>query len=794
MRWLRWILVGLVAIALLAFVLAWWSLRRSLPPLDGERAAAGLTAAATIERDAAGRPTLTAATRADLAYALGYAHAQDRFFQMDLSRRFAGGELSALFGAVAVGHDTSVRRFAFGAAAKTVVASASADERAVIDAYARGVNAGLASLAAKPWEYGLLRAAPRAWTAEDSVLVVYSMWWQLQHGSLTAEIDRRRLERAAAAAGAKEGAAPEAAHELIAFLFAGHSDWDTPNYDQQRCANDCARPQAMWPRLLKFRGPAAPAAGGEPKAPGSNNWAVAGIHTKTGAALIANDMHLDLGAPAVWYPARLKSGDGLDLVGVTLPGTPALVAGSNGNIAWGFTNSYGDFTDTRFGPCSDPSYEVRVERIEVKGQAEVEVTYHDVGAGFVLDDAAFGADVASGTCIQAAWIASDPRATNFTLLGLERARTVDDALNLAPRIGIPGQNMVVGDRGGRIAWTLLGRVPRGTGPDRLFGQVEFRDGSDHPRLVDPPVGRLWTANQRVVDGALEAVLGDDEVDVGAGGYDIGARARQIRDDLVGLTHPATEADMLKIQLDARALFLARWRDLALALIDESAMRDSPSRREFRQLISEWKPEASPESVGYRLVRELRGDVLDALWDSLVSGYLGPDVEIRRPGQFEAAGWRLVTERPAAVPPPGGDWRAFLLARVDATIAALRKDCDSLARCTYGLRKPVAVRHPLSRALPLLSGLLDMPTEQLAGDHHMPRVQDGAFGASERMAVSPGHEADGYLELPGGASGHPLSPYYRSGFDDWAQGRPTPLLPGPAQHTLKLQPAAAGPAP
>src|SRR6185369_302587 len=111
-------------------------------------------------------------------------------------------------------------------------------------------------------------------------------------------------------------------------------------------------------------------------------------------------------------------------------------------------------------------------------------------------------------------------------------------------IGIPGQNMVVGDANGRIAWTLLGRVPRNTGPDRLFGPVQFRDASDHPRIVDPPVGRIWTANQRVVDGELESVLGDDEVDVGAGGYDIGARARQIRDDLLGLTHPATEADML----------------------------------------------------------------------------------------------------------------------------------------------------------------------------------------------------------------------------------------------------------
>ena len=99
-----------------------------------------------------------------------------------------------------------------------------------------------------------------------------------------------------------------------------------------------------------------------------------------------------------------------------------------------------------------------------------------------------------------------------------------------------------------------------------------------------------------------------------------------------------------------------------------------------------------------------------------------------------------------------------------------------------------MRHPLARAVPLLSSLLDMPTRQLPGDHHMPRVQDGAFGASERFAVSPGRESEGYLELPGGPSGHPLSPFYRSGFEDWAAGRPTPFLPGAPAHKLTLNPA------
>jgi penicillin amidase len=382
-------------------------------------------------------------------------------------------------------------------------------------------------------------------------------------------------------------------------------------------------------------------------------------------------------------------------------------------------------------------------------------------------------------------------ATNFSLLGLENARGVDDVLALGSRVGIPQQNVVIGDSRGRIAWTLLGRVPRGTGPDRLFGALEYRDELDYPRIADPPVGRLWSANQRIVDGPLEAVLGDDEVDVGAGGYDLGARARQIRDGLLSLSAPATEADMLAIQLDSRALFMARWRDLLLGLIDEAAMADSPRRREFRALVSQGALRADADAVGYRLVRTFRLETLDALWRSLGTGLLGKDFKGRRPGRFEAAGWRLVNERPTAIAPPGAsDWRAFLLQRLDAAIGRLIKDCGSLGSCEYGRLKPVALRHPLSRAMPLLSRLLDMPTLPLAGDHNMPHVQDGAFGASERFAVSPGRESNGYLQLPGGPSGNPLSPFYRSGFEDWATAKPTPFLPGPTAHKLVLRPVGA----
>ncbi len=792
MKWLRWTLTVIAAMLIATVGAAWWVLRGSLPPLDGEIVAESLGAPAYIERDARGVPFISAATREDLAFATGFAHGQDRFFQMDLARRHAAGELSEIFGAAAVNEDRKLRRFGFRTIARNSYESAAPRERAALDAYARGVNAGLASLARKPFEYLLLRVQPRAWAAEDSALVVHSMWWQLQWGSVNAELERRRLERAA-----RGKYSPEATRELIAFLYQGHTTWDTPNYAGGACqAAACTQSRGgtrVFPAALAFVTPQPVGDSAERGAPGSNAWALSGVHTANGAALVANDMHLDLGVPAVWYQARLRvvGTDGVDISGVTLPGTPAVAAGSNGHVAWGFTNSYGDFADVRWVRCDDADWRVRRERIGVKGAAAIEVEYRHSAFGVLLDGPEYDAETRSGQCLEVAWLATRVAATNFALLGMEQARNVEEVLRLAPSIGIPAQNMVVGDSAGRIAWVVAGRVVRESGAERYFGPLTWRDADTHPGLRDPPVGRLWSANQRMVDGEVEAVLGDDEVEVGAGGYDLGARARQIRDDLVQLTHAASPADMHAIQLDSRALFLASWRELLLTVLDQEATAADPRRAELRTLVVDWDAHATPDSVGYRLVRAYRSDVLQTLWRGATQALAGAQFAGRPPSLFEGAVWRLISEKPAAVKPPeGADWDAFLLARVDATLVALDGECASLARCTYGRRKPVRVRHPLSRAVPALSMLLDMPVRELAGDHHMPRVQDGSFGASERFAVSPGHERDGYLELPGGPSGHPLSSYYESGFDDWAAGAAAPFLPGTPRHKLTLRPRVA----
>lgn len=810
-RWLRRALFALPVLLLAAVAALYATVRASLPALDARQASAGAVAAPVrVERDARGAVTVRAASLADAAYGLGLAHAQDRYFQMDLSRRLAAGEIAELFGPVALPHDRRARVFGFRRVAREVVASLGDAERAVLEAYSRGVNAGLAGLGSRPWEYWALRVRPAAWLPEDSILVAHAMWWQLQYGGFEIEAAQRAIEAqlsalAAGASGSDVDASP--AEFLRRFLFPRGTDWDSPNF--QSLADERAAAAALEsvalppPAVLDLRRSGASPAGNAPFDPdsvprppplapaaGSNNWALAGSLTASGAALVANDMHLGLAVPAVWYHSRLvvAGSEPVDVVGVSLAGVPVIVAGSNGAVAWGFTNSYGDWTDVDIVSCdlerddyltqAGPQRFVRRnETLRARGAADETLVVRTAPLGVLID-----ANPAEKRCTLARWLAVQPGATNIALAEIVAARDLDAALEIAARSGIPHQNMVIGDRAGRVAWLLAGRIPAAPGSGR------WRDPALQPRIVDPESGVLVTANARPVDGELERDLGGDEAANGAG-YDLGARASQIRGALRALGRPATPADMLAVQLDDRALFLTRWRTLLLGVLDEEALKNAPQRVELKRWVEQWGARAVPESVGYRIVRRFRDRVEGSVWSMLMQGIgMPPDTPLVS-RQFEGPLWRLVSEQPAHLldPSRAADWRGFLIAEIDALARELRERCGSLERCTWGAARPVDIRHPLSRALPWLAGSLDMPTRQLPGDHDLPRVQAGAFGASQRFAIAPGQEAEAYLQLPGGQSGHPLSPFYRASFDAWADGRAEPLLPGPTQHVIEVTP-------
>jgi penicillin amidase len=768
----------------------------SLPRLDGTVDAPGLGATVTISRDPLGTPTLEAATRADLAYATGYVHAQDRFFQMDLSRHLAAGELAELFGAIALEQDKKARLFRFRTLAQKVVADATPAQRAVLEAYTRGVNAGLASLRSRPFEYWVLQVQPAPWKPEDVALVSYAMWWDLQHNDIRTEMLRAAINKSLGGPMCDNGWKC-----ALTFFYPHGTSWDSPNSAGQVAPSPPIR--IPTPAELNVRGQPEPTSGAPPSperpAPvGSNGWAVSGRLTSTGAALVASDMHLSLRVPTVWYRARLKTGSGataLDTTGLTLPGAPIIVAGSNGQIAWGFTNSYGDYADVTLVPCTaadDTSVRSVSETIaltsvqetlHVKGEADVPFAVRSGPAGLLYE-----ADPEHGRCVFVRWLAGVAGATNFNVLSLENAASVAQALALAPSIGIPHQNLNVGDHRGHIGWSIAGRLPTVSGEGRLNGDAPWTTDDTHPRLLDPPGGHEWTANARPIDDPkAEALIGGDESGLGSE-YDLGARAHQIQDDLAAITRPATPADMLRIQLDDRAVFLARWRDQLVALLDEQAVQGHPERAELKRIVSDWRARASADSVGYRLVRVYHSTTERAVWSMFLTALDIDAKDAPPPSQFEGALWEVVTRQPmhllAANYP---SWQDFLLAQVDATLADLKEPCPQLAVCKWGQRKPVRIRHPLSRGIPFAADLLDMPTVELPGDHDMPRVQDGAFGASERFAVSPGNETAGYLQIAGGQSGHPLSPYYRAGFREWAEGKPLPFLPGRAEHVLTLEP-------
>lgn len=787
MAWLRRVLLALALLIAAAGVIAWILLRASLPALDGAEKVAGISGAVTLERDAAGNATVSAANEDDLAYGLGYAHGQDRFFQMDSARRLASGELAALFGKALLGQDRKTRMFRMRARVREYLKAAPAHDRRWLESYALGVNAGLNSLGSRPFEYWLLRAQPLPWRAEDSLLVPLSMAWQLQAHEIGDE--RFRLALATALEKPEAGDAARArAEAIMALLLPRPVDWDAPNVAVRGQATgtvDEELPQLPMPEQLDLRPTHIPAAttasllADAADFPGSNNWGLAGRRTASGAALIANDMHLGLGVPPVWYRVRLRVTGRNDLVGVSLPGVPTVVAGSNGDIAWGFTNSYGDWIDLRRVSCSldqnqwqsvdgPQAFTIHAETLAVKGGAAEEYPVRETADAVLLDS-----DAQRGECTLASWVALQPGAINLNIRAMLRARTVAEAVALAPQVSIPQQNMVVGDREGHVAWTIVGPTPQGP----------------HPAIVDPDSGAVWSANARAATGEAERTIGGDEWQWGAG-YDLGARARQIRDDLAALTTPATPGDMLRIQLDDRAHYLARWRGVLLATLDEEAVRNQPARAELRALVETWDARAGVESVGYRLLRTFQRRLSQATWQMILAGLkMDPD-QYKMPKRFDASVWRLVNEQPAhLLAGDFADWRGFVLAQVDAALGDLGTACPKLARCRWGDINNSAVRHPLSQALPFLGRWLDMSNRAVPGDHDMPRVQSPGFGASERFAVSPGHESEGYLELPGGQSGHPLSAYYRSGFDDWAEGSPTPFLPGTTQHKLTLSPGA-----
>jgi penicillin amidase len=809
-KYVRLLLIAVFALLMALGGAAYWArreVRASLPLINGTVRVRGLQSAVTVERDALGIPTIRGISREDVARATGFVHAQDRFFQMDLARRRAAGELAALVGDAAMRLDREVRVHRFRDEARRALAMVSARDRTVLEAYTAGVNRGLATLGAKPFEYLILRQTPKPWAAEDSLLVVLSMFVTLQDPTGAYESMLATM-RDVLPAPMFDLLAPRGTEWDSPIIGEPFSTADVPGadvYNLRRKRN--GRPEIDLQQRREVAvadaGPWAPTPGDA--ALGSNSWAVSGDLTGDGRALVANDMHLDIRVPNTWYRAVIEWRDEADssqtrlLEGITLPGHPTLVAGSNTHIAWGFTNSQADTGDLvlleldpmdpnrYYTPWGWRTFDHYQETVEVSGGNPVRFDVRWTIWGPVI-----GTDH-KGRLRAYAWTAHSAERLATSVLPLEESRTVDAALDAVNSLGAPAQNIVVADRSGRIAWSIYGSLPRRIGLDGVLPE-SWADGwrgwngwltpAEYPRIVDPPGGRLWTANARVVDGSLLRILGD-------GNYDIGARAREIRDRLRE-REQFTARDMLDIQLDARSTFLSRWRDLILRHLTSDTIAGDEARARFRDIVEkDWTGEASPDSAAYRLTRVFRDQVIERTTSFVLAECYeaDPAFDYTRIRRREGAIWKLVTDRPAhLLNPRYGSWSDLLTASIDAIIQeAMENSSGDLTRKKWSDYNVIAFRHPLSGSLPFVGRWLDMPQAKFPGDLFTPRVHWNTNGASERMVVSPGNERQGIMHMPTGQSGHPLSPFYGNSHDAWARGEPTPFLPGPTRYTLTLAP-------
>ncbi|GAN54953.1 penicillin acylase II [Tanticharoenia sakaeratensis NBRC 103193] len=500
----------------------WHVLHASRSILSEQIEIVGLSGPVVITRDAQGTPRIVASSRPDLARALGFLHGQERFFEMDLMRHAGAGALSELVGRGAVLLDQRLRLHRFAQRARHLLGLQSPDDRALLDAYSAGVNAGLHALGHPPFEYSILRVRPRDWQPADSLLVVYAMYLDLQPSAPRAQQDRAMLRQALGP-------------DMAAFLMPRATPLDAP-------IDGSVLPAPPMPETMALPLDHSQQAPLPVPEHGSNSFAVSGHLTATGSAMLANDMHLALSVPNIWYRAELvqTSAHPRHLVGVTLPGEPFVISGSNGAVTWALTDGYietGEAIRLDPVPGASNAYQTPDGPRPITTSHEHLVVAHGASHDVPVEETIWGPVMgrdASGVSLVWRWSAHDDNAIQYDgFRGLEDARSVQEGLDAAHHAGLPQQNILLADAQGHIAWSIIGPVPDRYGVDD--GLPHSWASGDHgwhgyltpdqvPQIIDPPGGRLWTANGRMVGGDALRLLGD-------GGYADGLRASRIRDDL-----------------------------------------------------------------------------------------------------------------------------------------------------------------------------------------------------------------------------------------------------------------------
>ncbi len=768
-------LLAFVALLVLVGATLYLALSKSGRPIrSGSEPLDALAAPVTVRFDRWGVPAIAATSGLDAAAALGWLHANDRLFQMELTRRAAVGRLAELFGERAAAHDRRVVRLGFRSALRRLTASVPPPTRALLEAYANGVNAWIEARGSDlPPEFRLLRHRPEPWSAHDSLGVLFVMARTLSPVVEPPEEDLFRFLRAFGAERARELAGDRAAvvfDEIVALA---------------------AEVRAEPTRIDK---------NAEGDGLGSNNWAVAPARAASGHALLANDPHLDLRLPNVWYQARIAAPD-YDALGMTLPGAPGVVLGRGSNLAWACTNLYLDDVDLffeRVDPTGarvlrgDEWIAMTVERETVRiGDREetIEVRRTDRGA-FLETDRELG--LPSRSVAWTGWESGDQIAA---FIGLAGAGSIAEVPAIIAGYNFPAQNLLVAAASGAIAWTPLGRGPRRIGWDGRFAAPAWRTdigwqglipAAENPLLVNPESGALATANSRLPI-ARPSWFGED--------FETPFRLDRILERLVA-TADWTPESLLALQSDAVSL----WAKKLVANLGDGHVGDAAKAA---ATLAGWNGDmatAGPAALFALFEREIQRRIFEDEAHRANLPRFGTRKRLAAllDGELSASFWDDVTTAES-------EERDTIVAAAleSAWRQAVARWGDQVSRWPYGAIHKLTLNHALG-SLPLIGRRFERGPFEVAGSASTilafggpwkGDAMDVTYGPSMRFVTDAADPESSLAILPGGQSGHPWDPHYADQLPLFLSGAARPTAWGreaierATLSTLRLEPAA-----
>lgn len=742
----------------------YYRFQASLPQIDGSLKLSGLSAPVEVLRDPFGVPHIFGMSVEDIARATGFVHAQDRLFQMELSRRMGTGTMAEVLGEPALPLDRRVRRIGLGRAARTELDRTDPEARGVLDAYAHGVNAYLSAQKDNlPPEFQILGIEPRLWEAADSLAILKWMSLLLSENA-SVELLRAQLT--------------ETLGIEAAYLLTGLAPPPTDRASDTEAGGGLGKLASLsTPAGHPFLRPGA-----------SNAWVISGSRSTTGAPLLASDPHLGLGIPSVWYEIHL-SGAGLNVAGASLPGLPMVIVGHNDRIAWGVTALYADVQDhyvEMINP-SDPgqyaagdvweSFQSFQETIRVAGGAPVALQIQHSRHGVVVSD-----QPRNGRVLALRWEAPWHGDSALALLRLNRANGWFEFTEALRTLTSPALAFVYADVEGNIGLFPAGEVPIRTGFDGTMpvdgasGQYEWQGYIPHemkPMLLNPEEGFIIAANHKMVPDETDYPLGRDQL--------APFRADRIA-ALVGSRAQLGAADFQAIQADRYDISTESILRYLVALnVDPGDERDAQS------LLRTWDGKmgqgAAPALYQAFYVRLLANTFQDDVGDALYPDFLD-FVEMGFPGGIYA-----IIDDPNSVwwdnrtTPAVEDRKAIFMQSFGEAIALLgTRQGQDPSGWDWATMHGVLFEHPLGQEPPL-SWIFNRGPSPFGGSTYtianaMVSLSDpfaAPAGTSLRLVMDVGNWNATSSVIPTGASGHPLSPHYFDQNVDWQTGRNHPLL-------------------